>query len=578
MIDSSAAAAGQEGQEVKRDLLDYVAGINQFIREARTDPTKLPAEYTALAIMPRDWRPTDTAAVASLIGGIFGKGGGFESRAGEALRAAYARFGRTRGEQGVQGLPLAERPRGAGHHAAALCLPRSQAPRDQAKDPPPRRAPWCAAGSTGAGWRCPTAARCATATRWCRAARPPRASRGSTPPYLRSLGKAFGGRQASNATLVRGGESKSGRPLGVTGPAGGLLLARDPVRARPARRRRGLPRRGVPGHQPLQPARPRQGLLLERDHRHHRQRGRVRGGAVRAERARAHAAVQALPLQGPLRADEGPAAHAAHARPLGGRHGRGGARHQARAAAHRARPGHAHGHAEGQAGGARQRALHLHARARLGAGVQAAEPQRGHRRARPSSARWARSTSSSTGSTTTSATSPTCSRAGSRCARAAPTPRCPPSARASHDWRRFDPATFTSARASFRQLPKDINPPRGYIVSWNNKQAPGWRAGDDVFSFNSVQRSERLEDRVRSAIRGPGQDRPAQARVDHGRRRHRRPPRAGGAPVAAAGDRAARATPPSGGCSRSSTAGGRAARTASTATATTSTRTRARSR
>ena len=39
-------------------------------------------------------------------------------------------------------------------------------------------------------------------------------------------------------------------------------------------------------------------------------------------------------------------------------------------------------------------------------------------------------------------------------------------------------------------------------MSWNNKQAPGWRAADDQLGFNSVHRSERLEDRVRAAIRG----------------------------------------------------------------------------
>ena len=71
-----------------------------------------------------------------------------------------------------------------------------------------------------------------------------------------------------------------------------------------------------------------------------------------------------------------------------------------------------------------------------------------------------------------------------------------------YDWRRFNPGSFDSARASFAQLPKDINPRRGYIVSWNNKQAPRWRAADDQFGFNSVHRSERLEDRVRAAIKG----------------------------------------------------------------------------
>jgi acyl-homoserine lactone acylase PvdQ len=60
------------------DLMAYVEGVNQYIGEARTDPTKLPAEYEALQIVPEDWLPTDTAAVASLIGSQLGVGGGHE--------------------------------------------------------------------------------------------------------------------------------------------------------------------------------------------------------------------------------------------------------------------------------------------------------------------------------------------------------------------------------------------------------------------------------------------------------------------------------------------------------------------
>ena len=60
------------------DLMAYVDGVNQYIAEARTDPLKLPAEYEALQIVPEDWLPTDTAAVASLIGSQLGVGGGDE--------------------------------------------------------------------------------------------------------------------------------------------------------------------------------------------------------------------------------------------------------------------------------------------------------------------------------------------------------------------------------------------------------------------------------------------------------------------------------------------------------------------
>ena len=80
MIDRAREAAGPEGATIQADLDAYVAGVNQYILQARTDPSKLPAEYPALGRMPADWKATDTVAIASLIGGIFGKGGGGEAR------------------------------------------------------------------------------------------------------------------------------------------------------------------------------------------------------------------------------------------------------------------------------------------------------------------------------------------------------------------------------------------------------------------------------------------------------------------------------------------------------------------
>ena len=60
------------------DLNAYVEGVNKYIAEARTDPRKLPAEYEALQLVPEDWKATDTAAIASLIGSALGVGGGDE--------------------------------------------------------------------------------------------------------------------------------------------------------------------------------------------------------------------------------------------------------------------------------------------------------------------------------------------------------------------------------------------------------------------------------------------------------------------------------------------------------------------
>ena len=70
------------------------------------------------------------------------------------------------------------------------------------------------------------------------------------------------------------------------------------------------------------------------------------------------------------------------------------------------------------------------------------------------------------------------------------------------DWQGFDPATFASERLSYGQLPKQIDPKRGYFTNWNNKQAPGWRAADDNFAFGSLQRVQRLQKRVRAGIKG----------------------------------------------------------------------------
>ncbi len=96
MIESGVRANGAEGELLRQDLLSYVDGINAYIAEARRDPSKLPGEYPALGRNPADWKPTDTVAIASLIGGIFGRGGGAEAQNAEILAALRQRFGNTR--------------------------------------------------------------------------------------------------------------------------------------------------------------------------------------------------------------------------------------------------------------------------------------------------------------------------------------------------------------------------------------------------------------------------------------------------------------------------------------------------
>jgi acyl-homoserine lactone acylase PvdQ len=90
---------GDRGRQLQDDALNYVAGINQYIAAARLDPTKMPGEYAAIGRPqgPDDWKVTDLFATASLVGGIFGKGGGRELAESELLGAFTDRFGAKKG-------------------------------------------------------------------------------------------------------------------------------------------------------------------------------------------------------------------------------------------------------------------------------------------------------------------------------------------------------------------------------------------------------------------------------------------------------------------------------------------------
>ena len=97
---------GQQGEQLESDLLAYVAGLNQYVFEARLDRVnKMPGEYAAFlgqdtaTAGPEDFKPTDVVAIASLVGGIFGKGGGGELDSTAFLDAARDRFGHRDGRR-----------------------------------------------------------------------------------------------------------------------------------------------------------------------------------------------------------------------------------------------------------------------------------------------------------------------------------------------------------------------------------------------------------------------------------------------------------------------------------------------
>jgi acyl-homoserine lactone acylase PvdQ len=81
------------------DVGNYVAGINAYIDATKLNPLLLPSEYVALGTTPQPWKETDVVAVASLIGGIFGLGGGGQVNSALALQALEQRFGHISGER-----------------------------------------------------------------------------------------------------------------------------------------------------------------------------------------------------------------------------------------------------------------------------------------------------------------------------------------------------------------------------------------------------------------------------------------------------------------------------------------------
>jgi acyl-homoserine lactone acylase PvdQ len=94
-IDNAVPVYGQVGAKIKDYGQAFVDGINAYI--AQLNPATMPAEYAAFGQTPQPWKLTDVIAEASLIGGIFGKGGGNELRSALALEALQKRFGKKKG-------------------------------------------------------------------------------------------------------------------------------------------------------------------------------------------------------------------------------------------------------------------------------------------------------------------------------------------------------------------------------------------------------------------------------------------------------------------------------------------------
>lgn len=88
-------------------------------------------------------------------------------------------------------------------------------------------------------------------------------------------------------------------------------------------------------------------------------------------------------------------------------------------------------------------------------------------------------------------------------------PSLPVKAEAAYEWRDFDPAVNTAAYTPPAQHPQSID--QDYYISWNNRQAKGYTAAG--FGNGSVHRGNLLDDRVRALVKKGGVTRAALTRA-----------------------------------------------------------------
>ncbi|HSS33192.1 MAG TPA: penicillin acylase family protein [Solirubrobacterales bacterium] len=90
---------GLAGQQAVEDLNNYVAGINAYIAAANLNESLKPGEYKLLGKPMEPWKPTDIIAIASLIGGIFGRGGGNELNSALTMQSFVEKMGKKAGRK-----------------------------------------------------------------------------------------------------------------------------------------------------------------------------------------------------------------------------------------------------------------------------------------------------------------------------------------------------------------------------------------------------------------------------------------------------------------------------------------------
>ena len=475
---------GAQGAQIQADGTAYVAGVNQYIDEAKVDPAKMPGEYAAIGrpLGAETWKTTDLIATASLVGGIFGKGGGRELTQAELVDSFWSRFGFVAGTSLWRDFRAAEDPEAPVTVHDGRSFPYQVPP----------------ASATAGSIALPDSG---TVQR----VNPVESSTGVGRPRRGLAGAAAAGRPARGAAPAAGHVQRPARlgarvDLGTPDrglrPADRLLRAPDPDGAGRPRAGHRRPRRGLPRRQPLRAARARSRLRLERDvggpghHRH------LRGRPLRARRRHADAQLDVVRVPRAVPADE----HRAADEHVDAQRRRPDAPRARRRCAPTGRSSASSSPGRGSAGG-RSRS-------------RACAPPTGTRSTRrcgfsdfndPAKIRNARDfqlAAAKIGYTFnwfyTDDQQIAYFNSGNNPQRADGVDHNWP-VRAAFEWKGFNPDLNTASYTPFAEHPQAVD--QDYLTSWNNKQAPGYRAADTNV-FSSVYRSQPLDDRIRAGIAG----------------------------------------------------------------------------
>lgn len=458
---------GQAGQQAVEDITAYVEGINAYIAAANLDLKLKPAEYTILGKPMAPWKPTDVVAIASLIGGIFGRGGGNELNSALTMQAFVKRFGAKAGRRAWLDFRSKNDP---------------EAPTTISK-----RFPYetrSAFAKRGLALPDPGSVRPAPAASVSSAT----GGVGGVGQRLQQAIEAAG--HASNWELVSAKESASGHPIGVLGPQVGYyvpqILMEEDLHG-PGIDARGAAFAGVNLFVELGHGRDYAwsattatsdnvdtfAEVLCQDNFHYRYRGKC------------------LPME-KLEKTESWTPNTIDPTAAGSQ----------TLVAYRTVHGivFARGRTHGKkVAFVHQRSTYFHEADSVIGFAQLNEPGavtgvQGFKKAVSNINflfNWSYIDSEHIAYALSGAM-PQRARGTS--------PDFPVLGTGKFDWKGFNPSTQLATYLPFKQHPQAVDPP--FLVSWNNKQAPGWAAADDKYDYGPVFRSQMISDKVRAATKG----------------------------------------------------------------------------